>query len=153
MSKNLKEVVVVLPINVDDKSVLMQLRDDKPGIDAPGLWGFFGGGIDNGECPKDGAIRELEEEIGFQVIDIYHLSSGLITDLDGIYAHAFTVKLMNPINKLTLNEGRDFKMVRYNEVLRGTVYSNKFQCFFPTVKTCYIKKCFVEAINFWDYTN
>ena len=36
-----KRVVVVLP-RFRNK-ILMQLRDEKSGIDQPGRWGFFGG--------------------------------------------------------------------------------------------------------------
>jgi 8-oxo-dGTP pyrophosphatase MutT (NUDIX family) len=150
MSHSSRDVVVVLPFNTIDNSVLMQLRDDKPGIDAPGLWGFFGGGINKNETSRDCAIRELEEEISYQTTDIYHLNSEIITDLNYISAHAYTTQLIDPLSSLFLREGRDFKNVTVNEVLSGEIYSNKFKYFFPIVNTYYIKKCFTEAINFWS---
>ncbi|PIE12885.1 MAG: 7,8-dihydro-8-oxoguanine-triphosphatase [Rhodobacterales bacterium] len=43
---------------------LMQLRDDIPGIAAPGQWSLFGGGVEPGEDLLDGALREFHEETG-----------------------------------------------------------------------------------------
>jgi 8-oxo-dGTP pyrophosphatase MutT (NUDIX family) len=149
MSYKSKEVVVVLPFNVIDNSILMQLRDDKPWIDAPGLWGFFGGGIEKNETVRDCALRELEEELCYKAGNIFHLNSEIITDLNYISAHAYTTQLIDPINTLSLKEGRDFKNVTINEVLSGKIFSNKFKCFFPIVNTYYIMQCFTEAITFW----
>lgn len=36
------------------------------GADAP-LWTLPGGGLDHGEDPRDGAVREVEEETGYRV--------------------------------------------------------------------------------------
>ncbi len=149
MNIKYKEVVVVLPYCITDKSILMQLRDDKPDIDAPGVWGFFGGLINANENPTDAAIRELEEEIDYKAKDIYHLNSGVITDLYNIYAHAFTVNLSVNIDNLSLWEGRDFKKVHFHEVLDAIIYSDKFGSFFPLVKTYYIKHCFAQTLEFW----
>lgn len=33
----------------------------------PGKWGFFGGGIDEGETPEEGFKREIWEELGYKV--------------------------------------------------------------------------------------
>jgi 8-oxo-dGTP diphosphatase len=149
MSIKCKEVVVVLPYCTTNKSVLMQLRDDNPDIEAPGVWGFFGGLIHANENPTDAAIRELEEEVDYKAKDIYHLNSGVITDLHNIYAHAFTVSLTATIDSLSLREGRDFKQVHFHEVLDAIIYSDKFGCFFPLVKTYYIKHCFTQTLEFW----
>lgn len=44
--------------------VLMQLRDDRPGIFYPNRWGLPGGALEEGESFLDGALRELVEETG-----------------------------------------------------------------------------------------
>jgi len=44
--------------------VLVYTRDDKPGIDYPGLIDLPGGGREGGETPEDCVLRELHEEFG-----------------------------------------------------------------------------------------
>jgi 8-oxo-dGTP diphosphatase len=44
--------------------LLLQLRDDRPGVAHPGLWCFFGGGVEAGEDLRAAAVREVAEEIG-----------------------------------------------------------------------------------------
>lgn len=46
--------------------VLLQKRDNKKTIAYPNFWSFPGGSIDKGETPKEGAIRELYEETGYE---------------------------------------------------------------------------------------
>ncbi len=47
--------------------MLMQLREDKPGIRHPGTWNFPGGGMKAGETAIDCIIREVKEETGLVV--------------------------------------------------------------------------------------
>ncbi|MFD8915645.1 NUDIX domain-containing protein [Streptomyces sp. NPDC059575] len=46
------------------REILLQLRDDKPGICWPGYWSLPGGGLEPGELPRDGVLREIHEEAG-----------------------------------------------------------------------------------------
>lgn len=46
-----------------DGCYLMQLRDDTPAIEAPGVWGLFGGRVEHGEQPVDAMAREIREEL------------------------------------------------------------------------------------------
>jgi mutator protein MutT len=50
-------------LRLSDKFVL-QLRDNKPDIAAPGQWSLFGGKLEPGELPQSAIRRELFEELG-----------------------------------------------------------------------------------------
>ena len=45
----------------------MQLRDDKPGFEYPNCWGTFGGQIEEGETPQEALVREIREELDYDV--------------------------------------------------------------------------------------
>ncbi|HRN17449.1 MAG TPA: NUDIX domain-containing protein [Trueperaceae bacterium] len=88
-----------------DGRVLMQLRDDKPGIESPGQWSLFGGGLDEGETPEEGMLREVEEEIRFRV---RHYRPLLVFDgWRGLY-HIYLAAISEPLERLTLTEGSGF---------------------------------------------
>jgi 8-oxo-dGTP pyrophosphatase MutT (NUDIX family) len=50
-----------------DGALILQHRDDKPGIANPGLITTFGGHIEAGETPLDAAVRELGEETNLKI--------------------------------------------------------------------------------------
>ena len=46
--------------------MLTCLRDDKPGLNWPGMWDLPGGGRADDETPEDCVLRELAEEFGLR---------------------------------------------------------------------------------------
>lgn len=50
----------------EDKLV-MQLRDNKPGLRFAGMWDFPGGGREEDETPIECAVREIQEEFGISL--------------------------------------------------------------------------------------
>ncbi|HZU77366.1 MAG TPA: NUDIX domain-containing protein [Dehalococcoidia bacterium] len=58
-----------------DGAVLLQLRDDKPGIAQPGRWAVPGGAGEAGETPHEIAVRELLEETGYRAGELFPLLS------------------------------------------------------------------------------
>lgn len=50
-----------------DGRMIGHLRDDKPGIDSPGMVAIFGGGVEDGELPVEAAARELAEETNLHI--------------------------------------------------------------------------------------
>ena len=68
MTKDINHTVKAVIYSKD--KILLQLRDQKPNIFYPGVWGLFGGGMDDGEKPIDALKRELLEEIGFEIDEI-----------------------------------------------------------------------------------
>ena len=49
----------------DDGALLMQLRDDKPGLRHAGVWVPPGGHIEDGETVEQGTVREFLEETDY----------------------------------------------------------------------------------------
>ena len=69
ISKNNNLVSTIYLFDNKD-NVLLQLRDNKPGIIAPNEWGPLGGHCIDGETPHECAIREFEEESGYKCNNI-----------------------------------------------------------------------------------
>ncbi len=49
--------------------VLLQLRDNIPDIPWPGMWGTFGGQVEKGESSLEAIVRELREELAYDLHD------------------------------------------------------------------------------------
>jgi len=47
--------------------ILLQLRDNKPGLPFAGCWGTFGGQIEPGETPELAIRREIREELCYEL--------------------------------------------------------------------------------------
>jgi mutator protein MutT len=62
--KNIRFGVAVILLFDEQKRILVQHRsmDQKR---SPGKWGFFGGGIDEGETPEEAVKRECQEELNY----------------------------------------------------------------------------------------
>ena len=142
------DVVIIFPY-VDDK-VLMQLRDDKCDIFFPGYWGFFGGSIDQGEQPKEAALRELKEEVGFEPNELHRLESVAIPELDNLMSHSFFCRLTASLEELKLKEGMDLGLFTIDEMLGEKLYSEKMRKSFPVVPLDYVGR---TVTKLWSRIN
>lgn len=62
MTLRIAPVYAAVILVVPDGRVAVQVRDDKPGIDDPGMLMVFAGAVQHWEEPAHAAARELEEE-------------------------------------------------------------------------------------------
>lgn len=60
---------------------LFFLRDDKPTIPNPNMWGLLGGGIEKGESPLEAALREVKEETNITIYDIKELGNIMVSHI------------------------------------------------------------------------
>src|SRR3954462_534946 len=91
-----------------DRRLILQLRDDKPGVNYPGRIGAFGGSAEHGETPADCALRELAEETGLQAAadDLHRLGAVSMIDPQGNRRASvfFLLRDVDP-DALTITEG------------------------------------------------
>ncbi|SFJ12330.1 NUDIX domain-containing protein [Albimonas pacifica] len=92
--------------------ILMQLRDDLPGLAGAGRWSPFGGGVEPGETLREAAVREFLEETGL------HLAPrGLVPWARAISGRAsrmrlytYLARLPAPAEAIRLGEGAGFAL-------------------------------------------
>ncbi|MBJ7900246.1 MAG: NUDIX domain-containing protein [Cyanobacteria bacterium RI_101] len=113
---------VALAILHQEGRYLLQLRDNLPTILYPGHWSLFGGHLDPGESPADAVIREIWEEIAF------NLENPVFFDCYGddfALRHVFAASLTVPLTALSLQEGWDWGLISPAEIANGSIYSAK----------------------------
>jgi len=109
----IKQVVSNLIINKKFQ-ILLLLRDNKPGIMYPGLWGFIGGKVEKGETPLMAAIREIKEETGLRIHQ-KRLKSFMMIQTPVKKYNVFLVSGDWRKNDLVRGEGRELRFVGIGE--------------------------------------
>jgi len=112
-----KKSHTVKAVIYSEGKILLQLRDEKPDIFYPGVWGLFGGSVDDGEKPIDALKRELLEEIGFEINSAKLLFSWNHDKYNSIL-HFFLVPLTVEFEKLCLNEGQGMDLFSIEQIKR-----------------------------------
>lgn len=127
MISPVKEVAIAILYR--ENKFLLQLRDNIPTIIHPGCWALFGGHLETGETPESALIREIQEEIDYQITDFHKF----VRHQEGnIIRHVYYAPLKVEIKQLTLKEGWDFTLASPETILQGQCYSKiaKQMCFF-----------------------
>ena len=100
--------------------MLLQLRDDKPGLPGAGQWGFVGGHVEPAERPAEAFLREMDEELGWRP---KHFEHYLTTTVDRggwpVRSHVFAAHLDLPIEELVLGEGQAMQLFDPNALPEG----------------------------------
>lgn len=88
--------------------ILVNLRDDDPRIIFPNQWSLIGGHVEEGESPEEGLVREVEEEIGYQLGEYQPLA----TFFDGSdVRHLYLAPIDVPLGDLVLGEGQAIRFI------------------------------------------
>lgn len=96
--------------------IAMQHRDDKPGLFGRNQWGLFGGGIEDGETPVAGAVREIREELCIS-LDPDALRLLKTTPKEGgATRHWFAYPVADELASAVLMEGQDWRVMTRREV-------------------------------------
>jgi len=112
MNHERRRAVAVGLLVAEDGRLLLQLRDQKPGIVNPGRWGFFGGHVEHGETPAQAFLREMSEELGWRPRHFEPYATREV-DRDGwhVTSHVFAAHLDVEPGALTLGEGQAMALV------------------------------------------
>jgi 8-oxo-dGTP pyrophosphatase MutT (NUDIX family) len=113
MLKNSERAVsLLLPYKKENGEILVYLqRRDKDAKRLPDWFGFFGGGIEEGESPEQALLREVKEELNYLPIKTQFL---------GEYANRWVYILYAPADfesSVTVLEGQYGKWFHEKEVL------------------------------------
>lgn len=103
---------------IDGNKVLMQLRDNKPAIFAPGVWAVPGGRVDEGEEPDLAVVREFKEETDYSATPKFYKTYPY-DFIDGSPLTAFYYDIYDSNSKINCNEGQamEFKTLEELESL------------------------------------
>ena len=120
---------------VFEHKILLLLRDDIPTISDPNHWSTMGGYVEEGETDEEGVRREVREESGIELEEIYYIGSRVkASGQMGSYYFAH----LNPhqLTQITLgDEGQELRFFEFDELanleLAGTF--RKFYSEYPEV--------------------
>lgn len=86
--------------------VLLQQRDEKPGLAFPGCWTLFGGRVEPGETPDEAMRRELMEELEIAVpLTHWRVYDEPWKDVI-VEQHVYYAPIDRAVESMVLNEGQ-----------------------------------------------
>jgi 8-oxo-dGTP diphosphatase len=97
-----KESATIAFLNLSNQ-VLLILRDDKPEIPFPNKWDLLGGNFEEGETAEMCIVREMREEIEF---DLRNPALFKTYDLPDRIEHVYWQRAKIDIQKTPLHEGQ-----------------------------------------------
>lgn len=111
-----KAAIVLLTDNYGRVSI--QLRDDFEGVKARGLWGYFGGEIEQGETARQAAVRELAEETGIKVSTtaLTPFVKTLSETGENGQHYVFICTQIVEVSKVTVHEGAGFAFIHKDQL-------------------------------------
>ncbi len=110
--------IAAIILENDKGELLLYLRDNKPGIPFPRYWDLIGGHVEEGETPEEALIREVKEELNYELTDYKFFREYLCLKGDAypnikyIYSGRFNV----PPEEITLLEGEKAQYFKKEEI-------------------------------------
>lgn len=102
------KTIAAIILENDNGELLLYLRDNKPEIPFPNHWDLIGGHVEDGETPEEALVREVKEELGYDLEEYSFFKKFICTEGDAypnikyIYYGKFNV----PPGEITLYEGQ-----------------------------------------------
>lgn len=111
--------------------ILLYLRDNKPGIPFPQHWDLIGGHVEENESPEEALIREVREELNYDLTDYSFFNRYVCLEGDAYpnIKYIYYGKFDFPLEEITLLEGEkaawfspeEIKNVKFANILRDIV--------------------------------
>ena len=115
----LRVLGVAVIIKNSDGRVLLNLRDNKPGIAFPNYWTLPGGRVESDEATDQAASRELYEETGLRLPlsswKIYERSHPEVNIV--VEQHVFVGEINDANPRMILGEGQALQFFGRHEIL------------------------------------
>lgn len=113
----MKKIVAIILEN-NKGEILLYLRDNKPNIPFPHHWDLFGGYIDEEETPEQALVREVKEELNYDLKEYkffkkYDCTEG---DVHPNIKFIYNGKVDKPIKELELQEGEKLQFFSREEI-------------------------------------
>jgi 8-oxo-dGTP diphosphatase len=120
----MKKIAAIIFEN-DKGELLFYLRDNKPGISFPQHWDLFGGHIEDGETPEEALIREVKEELNYDLRDFKFFGEYKCLKGDAYpnIKYIFSGKFNMPVEEITLLEG-DYPKYFTKKEIPGMKFAN-----------------------------
>lgn len=112
------KIIAAIILENERGEFLFYLRDNKPGIPFPRHWDLFGGHVEEGETPEEALVREVKEEINYDLKDYtffrkYECPEG---DVYPNIKYIFSGSINLPVSEITLLEGERVRYFTRDEI-------------------------------------
>lgn len=113
----MKKIAAVILEN-DKKEILLYLRDNKPTIPFPHHWDLFGGYIEEGETPEQALVREVKEELDYNLEDykFFKKYECLEGDAHPNIKYVYIGKIDKSIKDIKLQVGEKLQFISREEI-------------------------------------
>ena len=113
----MKKIVSIILEN-DKGEILLYLRDNNLNIPFPHHWDLFGGQIEEGETPEEALVREVKEELNYDLKEYkffkkYDCFKG---DAYPNVKYVYIGNIDKPIDEIKLQEGEKLKFFPKEEI-------------------------------------
>lgn len=112
------EKIAAIIFENDKGEFLLYLRDGKPGIPFPYHWDLFGGHIEEGETPEQALVREVKEELDYDLKEFKFFKEYLCLEGDAYpnIKYIYSGKINLPVEEMTLLEGECLQYFSKEEI-------------------------------------
>ncbi len=114
---HMKQIAAVILEN-KNKELLFYLRDNNQQIPFPHHWDLFGGHVEEGETPEVALKREVQEELGIELLDLkfFKKYTVLTGDVHQNIKYIYTAPIDIPASLLKLQEGERLQYFSREEI-------------------------------------